>query len=92
MNPPNNHKAWPSPVAVADKASPMGASANDEPPSGHPTMAAAGRPEMHLARRSTWALAVAPDSHANATDPNQKADIQAIEAWENEGDPNHRTS
>jgi len=32
--------------------------------------------------------AVASGRSANAANPNQKADLEAIEAWENEGDPN----
>ncbi|MCS6243080.1 MAG: hypothetical protein H2172_04370 [Opitutus sp.] len=91
MNPPNEHSAWPLAASVADKGNSLAEPVNDEALSKRPTMAVAVRPEMHLANRSTWALAVEPDSHATATDPNQKADIQAIEAWENEGDPNHRT-
>ena len=88
MNPLDEHSARPLPAAVADKGNSLGQPVNNEPPSVNQMMAVAFRPEMHLACRSAWALAVKPDSHANATDPNQKADIEAIEAWENEGDPN----
>jgi hypothetical protein len=88
MNPPNEHEARSRPAAGEDKGAALGQPVNNDPLSVSQTVAVAVRPEMHLARRSTWALTVASDSHANAADPNQKADQEAIESWENEGDPN----
>lgn len=88
MNPPNEHEARPLPAALADKGASLGQPVNNDPLSVSQTLAVAVRPEMHLAHRSTWALAVEPDSHAQAVDPNLKADREAIETWANEGDPN----
>jgi hypothetical protein len=48
----------------------------------------AGSTEVHQTNAVTQPSAVAGEGNAGAADPNQKADHEAIEAWENEGDPN----
>ena len=88
MSQPNEHEARPRPAAVANKAIPLEAPMNDEPLSARHTMVSAVRPEMLLACCANQALAAEPDAHVKATDINLKADLEAIEAWANEGDPN----
>lgn len=88
MNPPDEHSAWTLPAAVADKGASLGQPVNNDPLSVSKSTAVAVRPEMLLACRLKSPRAVESDSHAQAVDPNLKADIEAIEAWKNEGDPN----
>ena len=52
----------------------------------HPGVA--GGTEVHPTQAAKREDAMASGGKEGAADPNQKADHEAIEAWENEGDPN----
>ena len=88
MNEPNQWAVAPRPSEALGPCTPAGSLVVKPPHSEPKAPSMAGGSDVHSTQDAKRADAVAPGGKVNSVPLAQAEDLRAIEAWENEGDPN----